>query len=366
MLIFSGAYQAASCLFDIVANRIQRLQIAMRQHDIAGMQKVLDEDHTQRFKKAYEYILDIAIGNAYAEGVQLLLAYGVDPNGQPFLHNALQTCSAAYAAAYAIYHEKENSPCEQTCMPIVIALLAAGANPNIQAYFNLFDKPITLTMTPLHVATQGGFLAMTKILLLANADPHIKDTHGQSSLLSTLKKLQENMSKNDQERSDFHDAIIAKQHEIIKMLLAAGADPNIEDEDILVRLGIDHTLYKPNLTYKIRQVAYQRYIHGDSSMLRTMLGLHRQAMLGTTSEKEGACDYIAAQNRDFFKDIVDRSLAEEIRFYMDCDEADSSIKESEAISRKELYLYFDQDKARLSIEQNESTLRAELTKKMLP
>ncbi len=318
----------------------ERLVAAIREHDLltANMLLMAYAAH-DRISILNTIVhgwtaLHYAIANNFLDGVALLLDFGADPNITQQAFFERQTPLIQAITGY------DNNQSETECLPIVRKLIEAKANLNFQTLSE---------QTALHYAVDEGYLVITTLLLLAGADPNIKGFR-KTALHLILKDSQVSLEK----RLNF-----------IKILLTAGADPNIEDEDILVRLGIDHTLYKPNLTYTIRQVAYQQYLKGDSSMLRTILGLHRQAMLGTTSEKEGACNHITTQNRDFFEDVVDPSLAREIRFYMDCDEADSSIKESEAISRKKLYLYFDQDKAHLSIEQSEATLRAELTKNIL-
>ncbi len=216
-------------------------------------------------------------------------------NKSAILFRAISLCSEEPKGGDWYVSENER-------LPVVIDLLAAGANPNFR---NWYDD------TCLYCATRHNFCSIVKALLLAGADPNIKGC-GRTALYSASVSAKISLEKMTQDAlSDFY-----KRLNIIKTLLTAGASLDIVTcnlktaEDIVKQLGIDHTLYKPNLTYKIRQVAYQKYIQGDSSMLHLLLGLDTKKLasiqaMKAMQGKARTLDHAIHQNRKFFKDVLD-------------------------------------------------------------
>ena len=94
------------------------------------------------------------------------------------------------------------------------------------------DRPITVNErgilgdTPLHVAAVSGDVRVGKILLDAGADPNVHGEYGNTPL---------------------HEAVGQKQHEFVKLLLARGASKELRNEDgqtpgDLASMSDDHRL----------------------------------------------------------------------------------------------------------------------------
>ncbi len=220
-----------------------------------------------------------------------------------------------------------NQP-ETECLLIVRKLIETKANPNHMCLTNPYVGCSRLVLeTPLHAASEKNYAIITKILLLAGTNPNLTSSIENKT---ALHKLLEQVRKVCYIKEDgLRDTkmiplseitpqlVCAEQVASIKELLVAGTDPNMPAcgtletaKDVLERLGIDHTLYKPNLTYKIRQVAYQKYIQGDSSMLHLILGLDTKKLasiqaMKAMQGKARTLDHAIHQNRKFFKDVLD-------------------------------------------------------------
>ncbi|HVI03608.1 MAG TPA: ankyrin repeat domain-containing protein [Enhygromyxa sp.] len=102
--------------------------------------------------------LHAAVRNGSFEGTQWLLAHGADIDARDEgretpLHVAI----------------------ERDQIEIALALIAAGADPNVQTS----DEH---RITPLIRATKSGNVELIEALLAAGADPHVKDADGQSAI----------------------------------------------------------------------------------------------------------------------------------------------------------------------------------------
>lgn len=101
---------------------------------------------------------------------------------------------------------------EQNKPNIVQKLLSAGANPS--------QRPVSkFYFFPLHLAAYYSFVEITELLLTAQADIKIKDSHNNTALNRAL-ETPIFQSVNDDDTA-----------QIVQKLLSAGADPNTKDYD---------------------------------------------------------------------------------------------------------------------------------------
>ena len=153
------------------------------------------------------YILRHAISRGNSECVRLLLKAGANPNAQDderstHLHTAID---------------------RHTDTTVAQLLLTAGADPNISCSY---------LGTPLHHAARFKEPEHIKLLLKAHGvDPMAKDQHGKTPLhLSSFPHdcygNFEDLLQKPEIKKDFLD----KSTECMQLLLAAGADPNAQDD----------------------------------------------------------------------------------------------------------------------------------------
>jgi ankyrin repeat protein len=109
--------------------------------------------------------------------------------------------------------------------PVVKAILAAGANPN--------DRAGSARATPLHSAAFGNQAAVIDQLLTASARPNIRDAYGYTPLMNAAAAPGEEAARvllehaTTQHRSEA--LLVAADYghlEMVKLLIAGGADPN--------------------------------------------------------------------------------------------------------------------------------------------
>ncbi len=148
--------------------------------------------------------LIVAAGHTDEVGVQLvqmLLDAGADPN--------LQSVEGHTALFLAVAHHEPR-------IPMVELLLGAGADPNVQE-----SEGITALM----VASARGFVQLVKIFLDAGADPDIQDDGGITALIAAARRFRDrhgDWNESSELGENFRGVILA--------LLAAGADPNAQNE----------------------------------------------------------------------------------------------------------------------------------------
>jgi ankyrin repeat protein len=146
--------------------------------------------------------LPLAVSEGKAEIVQLLLKAGADPNAQPYEENEITTNGRILYDHYSSYIIKGAPLCLAEEPEIIQILLEGGANPNLQ------NK---LGCTPLCFASSNAYqdkaLEIIELLLEGGADPNI----GKSPLLGLMDKKISTL--------------------LVPILLKAGANPNIIDEN---------------------------------------------------------------------------------------------------------------------------------------
>jgi ankyrin repeat protein len=165
-----------------------------------------------------------AVGEGLAKVVEVLLKHGADPN----LPNPDDAGTSLHAAAFNMHprvtqvllahgakvdarDENGRTPLwhaafekGQRSLDVARALIAAGADPNAA------DQE---GETPLIRAALEGNAPMTKLLLDAGAKPNIKDQDGHTALVWVIR--------------DYDSRTATPRREVVALLLAAGADPNI-------------------------------------------------------------------------------------------------------------------------------------------
>lgn len=119
-------------------------------------------------------------------------------------------------------------PGREACARI---LLEAGASPHVSAQDGV---------SPLLMATQNKNTELMQLLLSAGASPKKSDEHGQTALMEAVEREMTDAVKmlltaganvnalNHLNRNALYDAV--GQPEIMQLLLAAGASPNVEDD----------------------------------------------------------------------------------------------------------------------------------------
>lgn len=154
-----------------------------------------------------------------AKIVKLLLAAGANPNQRAGLDGDMVLVSWS----------------RQGHTEIVKLLLAAGADPDSKDSEHFFE-------TSLFVASRDNYKEIVKLLLEAGADPNTTDNHDWTPLMiasdrhhvDVIKLLLETPNIDLNKTNDEGDTALfhaADDLESVKLLLAAGADPNIPDHD---------------------------------------------------------------------------------------------------------------------------------------
>ncbi len=119
-----------------------------------------------------------AVSNGKDNVAELLLSFGANPNhskmGEPLLITAIRRFSDIAAQDSSLQAERSD-------MQVVTVLLKHGANPNILANGH----------TPLTIAAKKGNVELIKELLLARADPGIKNGDGLTPLAIAVKEKHE-------------------------------------------------------------------------------------------------------------------------------------------------------------------------------
>lgn len=168
-----------------------------------------------------------AVGSSNAAMIKALLDAGVDPDQKHHLLSISQEAYVDFALCMAVRGGTGSWQAKEA----VKALLDGGANPNVLCFF--YEG----TNTPLHsVAGNGrGFSIETvKLLLDAGADPNARNKNGSTPLHDAY------MASPDQAGRVWEQEQVRKPEpyswtdiydpEIIKVLLDAGADPNVENK----------------------------------------------------------------------------------------------------------------------------------------
>ncbi|AXK60905.1 ankyrin repeat domain-containing protein [Candidatus Chromulinivorax destructor] len=194
----------------------------------ASVDQEIDDDY-QVFTSLWQ-----AVKNSNIMIVDLLLSYGADPN-----LGSTSNCNLLYTAIQRTDYEASLEYIALGCAGIILEkLLQAGANPNIQ----IEDEG---NITPLHEAVQQNLPCSTKILLTYNANPNITSNALVSPLyigvdfgsLASIKILIENNTTDlnicgtEDRGTALHAAVKKNYKEIVKLLLDAGADKTIVEEE---------------------------------------------------------------------------------------------------------------------------------------
>ena len=182
-----------------------------------------------------------AVENTRADVLTALLEAGVEPNA---VAPKRQTGRPAMPLLHLAVHLEQDAAIE--------ALLTAGADPNLRA--TIFDEAGT---TPLMMAAQRRKLARVKTLLAAGADPQERNKQGETAMALARKAGRKPIIKHldalaakqpaaESESADagvsLHDAVRDGRLDVVRSLLASGAEVNDRDRQQRTPLmeAIDH------------------------------------------------------------------------------------------------------------------------------
>ena len=236
-----------------------------------------------------------AVSKGYVDAVGVLLDAGADPNvqdqdGNTPLHlaelgspifDALLVAGAEPDIVYASGNAPLHVAVSDGMVDTVGVLLDAGADPNVQQgrtilHLAEIGSPIFIAYeggaTPLHLAVSKGYVDVVRVLLDAGADPNVQDGEGQVPL---------------------HLAKIGSP--IVKVLLANGADPNQVDSNSnqwsakiavvlsLIVVVLAFTLATIWDVTPLRLAVSWNAAHAANALLRTGTDPNRQNGRGATS-----------------------------------------------------------------------------------
>ena len=155
--------------------------------------------------------LHYAAFNVHLKILQCLIASNANPN--------IQDQEGDTPLHFLSRHNASNEDDILACSEMVNMLLEANADPNVQCYKKMW--------APLHFACYNGLLQIVVSLLKAKANPNVQNIDGSTPLLSVLQAgLQ---SSEDTTQQTVNES--PNQYEIVNVLLEAEADSNITDKN---------------------------------------------------------------------------------------------------------------------------------------
>ncbi len=211
-----------------------------------------------------DYALYRAVKANWREGVEMLLAHGVDPGHGPSIDSPLHTAMAHHNDALGALLVRHGAPLLNpvTRQPLLLravhlglvetvrAMLAAGADPNTRGLLRkTADLPGSLMETvytlfgdapALVIAAAGGRREIVEALVEAGADVDLHDDHGRTALAAARQASHAEVAAFLEERGaserarlspaeELFGAIEARDLTAVQQLLAAGVSPDTPD-----------------------------------------------------------------------------------------------------------------------------------------
>ncbi|KAI4904547.1 hypothetical protein NFI96_029608 [Prochilodus magdalenae] len=244
---------------------VQSIQTYLEQKDFESFKKVLRKEHISMLFRDNNSLLHHAAASGDVESVRMVLNMGASVNCQS-------------AKGYS---------------PLIVALLRKFYNIctlliDFGANVNLADQDL---WTPLHFAVQGGDDRGVRLLLDSKATADVKDKDGwmplhlaaQNGHESVLRLLLPRLTSVDEHehlsgRTALHTACIYGYLNIVKLLLAKGADPNRTDNEQSTALH----LAAEEGHFRVARLLVTNNVNVNSVNVRKYSALHFAALRGCT------------------------------------------------------------------------------------
>ncbi|MDE2988875.1 MAG: ankyrin repeat domain-containing protein [Chloroflexota bacterium] len=196
---------------------------------------VLGEEQVLEGRKTSDIPLHLAAAYGYVDSVEALISTGADPNRKITPHGGVTALHFALGMvrpedfAEGFRDRIFSIDGKLTLSPKVVQhLLVAGANPNAMEYWNSYGKtPVIFSAASPLPASVDAMVA----LLAAGADPNLRPHHGNDPFPGSC------------QGSALHEAVAIGSVDKIRLLLAAGANVNALDYDD--RTPLDYAIPGP-------------------------------------------------------------------------------------------------------------------------